>query len=77
MRDVIWTIIVTWVIWKIWSMFKSARTVVVQKNEQHNHHHHYHNQPEGTTTVNTQTASRNKSFKDDDGEYIDFEEVKK
>jgi hypothetical protein len=79
MRDVIWTIIVIWVIWKIWSMIRDARTVVVQKNEQHNHYHqHNHNStPEGTTHVSAGNSSTEKIFRKDEGDYVDFEEVKK
>ncbi len=77
MRDVIWTIIICWVIWKLWSMIKSARTVVIQKNEQHEHHHHYHSEQEGATKVEQLNSGKQKIFRDTEGEYVDFEEIKK
>ena len=73
MRDVFWTILITWLVWKIWSFFSESKRVYIQKNE----HHHYHNQQEGKTTVSQNNQIKKKYFSDNEGEYVDFEEVKK
>ena len=72
MRDVIWTIIVVWVLYRLYNAFFSGskRTVVYQKHE----HHHY--AKEGQVNVENVSSSQKRSKKIDDGEYTDFEEIK-
>lgn len=74
MTDVIWTIIGAWVIWKIWAAFSSvgsSKNVVLEKHE--HHHHHYQN----NTSKQTASTDTKKKFGDDEGEYVEFEEIKK
>lgn len=70
MRDVIWTIIIVWLVYRIYAAFSNRKTVVFQKHE----HHHYEKE---ATVVNTEENNTKKSSKKiDDSEYVDFEEIK-
>ena len=71
MRDVIWTIIIIWGVYRLYNAFFSGskRTVVYEKHE----HHHY--AEEGKVKVETTTPPK-KPRKIDDIEYTDFEEIK-
>lgn len=71
-RDVLWTIICIWVVYKLYNAFKSTRTIIVNKTD----HHHYHAKKEGTVTVEKNTSNPKGSSKGPEGEYVDFEEVK-
>jgi hypothetical protein len=78
MRDVIWTIIIIWVVYKIIGIFRSSsakKTVIFNKYETHNHT--TQQKPEGSVTVE-KNAKDDKSPKANstDGEYVDFEEIK-
>ncbi len=72
MRDVIWTIIIVWVLYRLYNAFFSAgkKTVVYQKHE----HHHY--SEEGKVNVENVSPRQKSSKKIDDSEYTDFEEIK-
>ena len=75
MRDIVWTIIIIWVVWKIYESFKTVTKPKTQQsyNTADNQKRSYH---EGKTTVNS-TDSKNKSHLDPNiGEYVDYEEVK-
>jgi hypothetical protein len=77
MRDLIWTIIIIWVVFKIISLFKGTtvrKTFVYQKHEYHNNQH----KPEGSVTVENKNNSAENSGKRSsaDDEYVDFEEIK-
>ncbi|MDZ4666222.1 MAG: DUF4834 family protein [Bacteroidota bacterium] len=80
MRDVIWTIIIIWVIYKIVGMFRSVsavkKTFVYNKHETHNHTQS--TKPEGSVTVESQEKHQGKTPKanSNGGEYVDFEEIK-
>jgi hypothetical protein len=74
MRDLIWTIIIVWLVWKIWEMLKSFGNVHLHKNEQHQHqHHHYHS----NNNSQSKTTDRKNKIPDSEGEYVEFEEFKK
>jgi hypothetical protein len=61
MRDLIWTIIVIWLVWKIYSIFKNN----MSKSANSNNYQANHN----NTTINSKD-------KFEDAEYVDYEEVK-
>lgn len=69
MRDVIWTLIIVWLIYKVFSAFNNRKSYVYQKHE----HHHY--DKEGTINVDSNPGKKTKS-KIDDSEYTDYEEIK-
>ena len=72
MRDVIWTIIVVWVLYRLYNAFLSGnrKTVVFQKHE----HHHYNG--EGKINIENVTPAQKNPKKIDESEYTDFEEIK-
>jgi hypothetical protein len=68
MADVFYTILVVWVLWRIFG--GSAKSTV--------YHKHQYEQPkhrEGDVTVSSTDKSGSQK-NDDRGEYVDFEEVK-
>jgi hypothetical protein len=68
MRDVFYTLLVVWIIWRILnaiSIHKSGQTNTTQPNQR----------KEGETTVDFVPPSK-KKISDDEGEYVDFEEMK-
>ncbi len=72
MRDVIWTIIVVWVVYQIYRAIKSTRANVFQKHE-----HHYNTPNEGEIKIDRKASHDNKKPNSDKGgEYVDFEEIK-
>ncbi|MDF2447794.1 MAG: hypothetical protein K0R26_298 [Bacteroidota bacterium] len=68
MRDLIWTIIGLWIVWKIFNAFTG---------KQKSHHNRPDFQPnkEGELKVN-KNGSTNNRFNPDCAEYVDYEEVK-
>ena len=78
MRDVIWTIIIIWVVYKIVGMFRGAsvkKTVIYNKYETRNHSQS--TKPEGSVTVEQNTKhDKSPKVNSTDGDYIDFEEIK-
>lgn len=81
MRDVIWTIIIIWVVYKLVDLFRGTsvkKTFVYNKYEYHNTSQNHTTKPEGSVTVESKTSTQNKQPKANasDGEYVDFEEIK-
>ncbi len=80
MRDVIWTIIIIWVVYKLIDLFRGAsvkKTFVYNKYEYHNSQQTQ--KQEGSVTVDSNSsAGKQKQPKanPNDGEYVDFEEIK-
>jgi uncharacterized membrane-anchored protein YitT (DUF2179 family) len=68
-RDIIWTIIVIWVIWKIIDMVKST-----SKNQKTNQASQPYRK-EGEVKIENTTHQKT-HFNDSDGEYVDYEEIK-
>ena len=74
MRDVIWTIIAVWVIYRVYEAIKASKVYIYQRNE-----HNYHSQKEGEVKIDAKPQehhSERKPNSDKGGEYVDFEEVK-
>ncbi len=69
MSDVIWVLIITWIVYQLYNSFKGS-TYVYNKTE----NHHYHQTNEGKTTIDTNTNHKSKS--NDNSEYVDYEEIK-
>lgn len=72
MRDIFFTILVIWVLWKIFS----SRTVVqtFTFNTQNNHPPK-DERKEGEVRID-HVPKQDKKRKDEDGEYVDYEEIK-
>jgi hypothetical protein len=70
MRDIIWTIIVVWVVWRIIDAFRSFSHKTSRVNTHSNRT--YTDQSHG----NHQESSKKGHLKPDAGEYVDYEETK-
>jgi len=68
MRDVIWTIIIVWFVYRIYYSFSNRKNIVFQKHD----HHHYTNDELKTNT----TQTKKPKSKLDNVEDVDFEEIK-
>lgn len=77
MRDVIWTIIAVWVVYRIYEAIKSSKVYIYQKQD---HTHNYNVQKEGEVKIKAtqeeQHHADRKPNSDKGGEYVDFEELK-
>lgn len=76
MKDIIWTLIIVWLIYKIVELFKTA---TVKRSYTNNQTQHKQSSPETEKATNP----ANKDIKDairrhinKAGEYVDFEEIK-
>jgi len=72
MRDVFYTIMVVWIVWRIVNAYSSYSAK--QYNNAGNSSHQRSNE-EGKTTVKYSPPA-SKKINDDEGEYVDFEEIK-
>lgn len=76
MRDIIWTVIVLWIIWKVYDAFKTMSKPKTQPQGFNNTQQSYNQRKEGEVKIEN-FAQKNKShFKESDGEYVDYEELK-
>ena len=71
MKDVFYTILVVWIIWRIVNSFNSYNNNRGQRSNNYNDD----NTQEGKTTIK-HTPAMNKKISDDEGEYVDYEEIK-
>jgi len=83
MRDILWTIIIIWAVFKLLDVFRSfsaGKTRRTNGARTSGSAYNYQKKPEGSITVESKnsTASSDKKSKlnPNDGEYVDFEEVK-
>lgn len=80
MRDFIWTVIILWVVWKIYDAF-----ILVTKsnhkqpfNSQNNQSYQAppsNNKKEGEVKVDKISEKQKPHFKSSDGEYVDYEDI--
>ena len=76
MRDVIWTIIILWVVWKIYDAFKLvAKTSQNQSGKSYKGENSSNKTKEGEVKVDKMGENQKTHFKPSDGEYIDYEDV--
>ncbi len=68
MKDVFYTLLVAWILWRIFSSVNSHRAK--QANQQQTA-----SKKEGETTVNF-VPPKKKNVGDVEGEYVDYEEIK-
>lgn len=71
MRDIVWTIIVIWITWKIYDLFKSMSKTKTQPITQNN----YKQGKEGAVRIEEYVKHKT-YFNSSDGEYVDYEEIK-
>ena len=75
MRDLIWTLIVVWFIYKIVDVFRSSTAKRAASNKQYTAHQNdtnVHSNPKPEQDIKNAV----KKHLNNEGEYIDFEEVK-
>ena len=71
MRDIVWTVIIIWVVWKIYDAFKN-----VSKTKSHSQGFNQKQQrKEGEVKID-KTVEQKSHFNPNDGEYVDYEEIK-
>ena len=73
MRDIIWTVIIIWVIWRVLDLFRGlnqARTSQTNVNQNQNYRH------QSNHSNTHQDTPKKGHLKPDAGEYVDFEETK-
>jgi hypothetical protein len=76
MQEFFFTVLVIWVIWRLFSSFSgngsSARTY-----QQNTHHHYYEKppKPEGEVRIEKKTSPESK-IPPTEGEYVDYEDIK-
>lgn len=79
MRDIIWTVIILWVVWKIYDAFKlvSKATQKQSFNSQNNQTYQAsaNDKKEGEVKVNKMGEKQKTHFKPGDGEYVDYEDI--
>lgn len=77
MRDIIWTVILIWVVYKIYETFKSVgRNKTQSQGFNTSQTSYYHHSKEGEVRVERNTTNQKSTFKPEDGEYVDYEEIK-
>jgi hypothetical protein len=75
-RDIIWTIIVVWLVWKLYDTFTSFSKRKTQTQGFNGNQANYtHQQKEGEVKID-KGINLKSHFKPDDGEYVDYEEIK-
>lgn len=79
MRDIIWTVIILWVVWKIYDAFKlvtkatQKQTVNSQKSQSYQTSSNI--KKEGEVKVDKMGEKQKTHFKPSDGEYVDYEDI--
>lgn len=68
-RDIVWTVIVVWVVWKIYNAFSSKPNT--QKTTSGNSQYRKEGEVKIDKNINSKTR-----FNPNDGEYVDYEEIK-
>lgn len=72
MKDVFYTILVVWIIWRILNSIKNYGTT---RNSNANDFSQNNRSTEGDTSIKYVPPVKNK-IRDDEGEYVDYEEIK-
>lgn len=70
MRDLFYTLLVIWIIWRIIDAINTSRA------RSANHHTSHPHNKVGETTISYTPPEASKRKSPDDGEYVDYEEVK-
>lgn len=73
MRDVVWTLIVIWLIYRLVDMFKKKPT---QEQNHQNSNTQFNTNSEKPSTVEEKIKNALHKQIDKEGEYVDYEEVK-
>jgi len=78
-RDFIWTVIILWVVWKIYDAFilvtKANRKQTFHSQNNQSYQAPYNNKREGEVKVDEMGEKQKTHFKPSDGEYVDYEDI--
>lgn len=72
MRDVFYTVLVIWILWRVFNSISSYRT---KQASNVNNPSQNNKRREGETSVDY-VPSTKKKISDDEGEYVDYEDLK-
>ena len=75
MRDIVWTVIVVWLVWRIYDAFKNASKTNSQTRGFNGTQNNYRQPKEGEVKIDKNVDLKS-HFNANDGEYVDYEEVK-
>ena len=73
MRDIIWTVIIIWVIWRLIAAFRTFSSVSGRVQNNDGNQQNYQN---NTSQDKESTQPKKGELKSDAGEYVDYEDVK-
>ena len=76
LRDIIWTVIIIWVVWKIYDAFKNVSKPKTQTHGFNPQQNNNDQKKEGEVKVDHSAPKQKSHFKPNDGEYVDYEEIK-
>jgi hypothetical protein len=71
LRDIVWTIIIIWIVWKIYDAFKNMSKTQGGTKTQNK----FYKQKEGEVKID-HNINQKTHFNPKDAEYVDYEEVK-
>lgn len=76
MQEFFFTVLVIWVIWRLFSSFSGSSSSA--RTYQQNTHHHYYEKPpnpEGEVRIEKKASPESK-IPPTEGEYVDYEDIK-
>lgn len=76
MRDIIWTVILIWVVWKVYDAFKNVSKAKTQTHGYDQQQNNNYYKREGEIKIENPGSKTKTHFKSEDGEFIDYEEIK-
>lgn len=77
MQEFFFTVLTIWVIWKVFGMFSGSRSSGPTYQQTTHHHYYQQKEKEQDGKVRVEAKKPNKSrIPNDEGEYVDYEEVK-
>ena len=78
MQEVFFTILSIWLIWKLFSAFSgsSGSQQRASNNFYQTNNHYQQPKSEGDVVIEDKTTKAGAKRKSDDGEYVDYEEIK-
>lgn len=76
MRDIIWTLIVVWLIYKLVDIFKPSPKKSFANNTSNQNTQNYQSQDRANFTAKKDPKDVIQKSADKEGDYVDFEEIK-
>jgi hypothetical protein len=73
LRDIVWTVIIIWIVWKIFDAFKNTSKSKTQDGNRNQTN--FQNQKEGEVKIN-HTTNQKTQYNPSDAEYVEYEEIK-